>query len=126
MEEMNLAETIGPIVATADPDPVPHTLTKSSVLHNAAAHTELRAAMAALEARIELLEREVQEMRSVKASADTPPAGRKTVAFTPVSLLAKGGTEGSGAASVDDALLSLSIEQRIAVKSGLLRAGLVK
>lgn len=124
MEEMNTAETIGPIVATADP--VAHTLTESSVLHNSTAHAELKAGMAALEARIQLLERELREMRSVKASAESSPAGRKTVPFAQVSLLAKGATEQGGAPSVDDALRSLSIEQRIAVKSGLLRAGLMK
>ncbi len=123
MEEMITAETIGPIVATVDP--LPHALTESSVLHNATAHAELKAGMAALEARIQRLETEVQEMRSVKASAETTPAGRKTVPFAPVALLAKGAAE-PGAASVDDALRSLSIEQRIAVKSGLLRAGLMK
>lgn len=121
MEDMNTAETIGPIVATADP--VPHALTESSVLHNHTAHAELRAGMAALEARIQHLEAEVRELRSMKASAETVPAGRKTVPFAPVSLLAKGTAEQPGAPSVDDALRSLSIEQRIAVKSGLLRAG---
>ena len=125
MEEMNTAETIGPIVATADP--VPHTLTESSVLHNATAHTELKASIVALQARVRQLEAAVEEMRSVKASAEVQPvAGRKTVPFAQVSLLAKGAAEQPGAPSVDDALHSLSIEQRIAVKSGLLRAGLMK
>lgn len=125
MEDMNMAETIGPIVATADP--VPHALTESSVLHNHTAYAELKAGLAALEARIRHLEAEVREMRSVKASAESASAaGRKTVPFAPVSLLAKGATEQPGAPSVDDALRSLSIEQRIAVKSGLLRAGLMR
>lgn len=125
MEELNTAETIGPIVATADP--VPHALTESSVLHNSGAHAELRASIVALQARVRQLEAAVEEMRTVKASAEsTPSAGRKTLPFAPVSLLAKGAAEQTGAASVDDALRSLSIEQRIAVKSGLLRAGLMK
>lgn len=124
MDEMNTAETVGPIVATADPAAT--TLTESSVLHNSTAHAELKASMAALEARIQHLEREVQEMRAVKASAEALPTGRKTMPAANVSLLAKGAAEQPGASSVDDALRSLSIEQRIAVKSGLLRAGLMK
>ena len=125
MEDINTSATIGPIVATADT--VPHALTESSVLHNSTAHAELKASIVALQARVRHLESAVEEMRTVKAAADTQPAaGRKTVPFAPVSLLAKGATEQPGAASVDDALRSLSIEQRIAVKTGLLRAGLMK
>lgn len=48
--------------------------------------------------------------------------GRKTVAVG--SLVAKEGASFEGA-SIDSALGSLSVEQRIAVKAGLMRAGLV-
>jgi hypothetical protein len=50
--------------------------------------------------------------------------GRKTeVSYAP-RLLAKG-AEPVRPAAVDDALSSLSVEQRFAVKAGLLRAGLL-
>ena len=70
------------------------------------------AAIADLDRRIRELEAAIGEVRSVKASA---VVGRKTAS----SMMA------SGSAGVDDALGSLSVEQRIAVKSGLIRAGLM-
>ncbi len=106
MEEMKTGESVGPIVATAE------------VKDNAALQS-LEAASAALEARVRDLETALAELRSVRAQSDAP-AGRKTAAH--VSLLAKGAPE-AAAATVDDALRSLSVEQRIAVKSGLMRAG---
>lgn len=58
-----------------------------------------------------------------KTIATLKASGRKTVAGG-ASLVAKeGGSMDAGA--VDAALGSLSVEQRIAVKAGLLRAGLV-
>lgn len=71
-----------------------------------------QAAFAQLNERVQQLEAALDEMRSLKASASI---GRKTQS----SMLA------SGSAGVDDALGSLSVEQRIAVKSGLMRAGLL-
>ncbi|HEY9136970.1 MAG TPA: hypothetical protein VIM67_01775 [Terriglobus sp.] len=71
-------------------------------------------AIAELDRRIRELETAIGDLRSVKASAAT---GRKTSA----SVMAKG-TEN---ADVDEAFRSLSVEQRIAVKSGLIRAGLL-
>ena len=60
------------------------------------------------------------------------PTGRKTVSTGMVNMLAKQGVSteslGSGrmeAGSLDAALASLSIEQRLAVKGELLRAGLL-
>lgn len=59
-----------------------------------------------------------------KTIASLKASGRKTQAGGAASLVAKeGGPVESGA--VDAALGSLSVEQRIAVKAGLLRAGLV-
>ncbi len=71
-------------------------------------------AIAELDRRIRELEAAIGELRSVKASA---VAGRKTSA----SMMAKSVEN----ADVDDAFRSLSVEQRIAVKSGLMRAGLL-
>lgn len=70
------------------------------------------AAIADLDRRIRQLEAAIAEVRTMKASAAT--GGRKT---SPAVM--------AGAAGVDDALGSLSLEQRIAVKSGLMRAGLL-
>jgi hypothetical protein len=75
-------------------------------------------AIAELDRRIRAMEAAIGDLRSVKAQE--APVGRKTVA---TSLTAKG-VESHGA-SVEDALRSLSLEQRIAVKSGLMRAGLL-
>ena len=59
-----------------------------------------------------------------KTIATLKASGRKTVAGGAASLVAKeGGSLDAGA--MDAALGSLSVEQRIAVKAGLLRAGLV-
>ena len=59
-----------------------------------------------------------------KTIASLKASGRKTVAGGAASLMAKEGGE-INASAVDAALGSLSVEQRIAVKAGLLRAGLV-
>jgi hypothetical protein len=102
MEETNVMETVGPIVATAEP------------------------VLADLDRRIRELETAMGDMRTIKAQAEHPPAGRKTVPAGQVSLLAKGSAEEGNGASVDDALRSLSMEQRFAVKTGLIRAGLLR
>lgn len=78
-----------------------------------------------LEARLAEAERQIAELR---ASAAPVAAGRKTLSGTTASLLAKHGVSGDGAVeagAVDAALSSLPVEQRIAVKSQLLRAGLL-
>ena len=75
---------------------------------------------AGLEQRIRDLEAAVGDLRVVRAEGSV---GRKTAGQ--VSVLAKG-SEAVGGASVDEALRSLSVEQRIAVKSGLMRAGLMR
>ena len=82
---------------------------------------ELEEKLAAAEARIaELAARGVSVPEAVTH-------GRKTVPATMVSLLAKQGVtvDSMEAGAVDAALVSLSIEQRIAVKAQLMRAGLL-
>ena len=75
--------------------------------------TELERKLAEAEATIAVL----------RAGAE---GGRKTVRAAGVELLAKHGvSEGMDASALDAALVSLSLEQRIAVKSQLMRAGLV-
>lgn len=83
------------------------------VIEATAEETQLDA-IAELDRRIRELEAAMGDMRSVKASAAT---GRKTSA----SMMAKG----AETAEMDEAFRSLSVEQRIAVKSGLMRAGLL-
>ncbi len=70
--------------------------------------------VAELERRVRELETAMADLGSVKASA----AGRKTSA----ALMTK---SSESVADVDEALRSLSLEQRIAVKSGLMRAGVL-
>lgn len=83
--------------------------------------------------RVAELERKLQEavaqIAEMRAQAGAPVAsGRKTMTAAAVSLLAKQGIsnlDSIEAGSLDAALGALSIEQRIAVKSQLLRAGLL-
>ena len=74
-----------------------------------------------LERRIRELEAAMGDLRSVSASGEA--RGRKTLGHAS-RLLAKG-SEAVAAGSVDAALLGLSPEQRMSVKSGLLRAGVL-
>jgi len=69
---------------------------------------------------------QIAELRAQGTSSHS--SGRKTVTAATVSLLAKQGIsnlDSIEAGSLDAALTALSIEQRIAVKSQLLRAGLL-
>ena len=79
--------------------------------------------IAELEQRLQEAER---QLIAFQATA-VPESGRKTAAAGAATMLAK--QEGDGAtfsaAAVDGALATLSIEQRIAVKAELLRAGLI-
>jgi hypothetical protein len=79
--------------------------------------TELEEKLAAAEAKIAELE----------AKAMAPAAGRKTLPSAMSTLLAKQGVsiDSLEAGALDAALASLSLEQRIAVKAQLLRAGLL-
>lgn len=84
--------------------------------------------------RVAELERKLHEavlqIAELRAQASSPAmsTGRKTVTPATMSLLAKQGInnlDSIEAGSLDAALTALSIEQRIAVKSQLLRAGLL-
>ncbi len=108
MEEKNVLESVGPIVATEEPGDA------------------ALAAWADFDRRIRDIEAVVQELRSMKAQGEPSFAGRKTVPVHQASILAKSTQEQVEGTPVDDALRSLSVEQRIAVKSGLLRAGLLR
>jgi hypothetical protein len=107
-------EAVGPIVATVEEGP-------------SLREQELERRLAEAEAKLVQL--------SAQAAAPAQAAGRRTLAPGTASLLAKQGVAvdatGSGggmaleATALDGALASLSIEQRIAVKAELLRAGLL-
>jgi hypothetical protein len=83
---------------------------------------------AELEEKLAAAEAQIAEL---KAAAGSVPAtvthGRKTLPVAMVNLLAKQGVtvDSMEAGAVDAALGSLSIEQRIAVKAQLMRAGLL-
>jgi hypothetical protein len=77
------------------------------------------------------LERKLAEAEAkiaeLMASGSAQPTGRKTLPTTMATMLAKQGVvmESVEAGAIDGALTSLSIEQRIAVKSELIRAGVL-
>jgi predicted RNase H-like nuclease (RuvC/YqgF family) len=80
-----------------------------------------------LERRLHEATMQIAELRA-QAGTSSAASGRKTVTSATVSLLAKQGIsnlDSIEAGSLDAALTALSIEQRIAVKSQLLRAGLL-
>jgi len=83
---------------------------------------------AELEEKLAAAEAQIAEL---KAAAVSVPAavthGRKTLPVGMVSMLAKQGVtvDPMEAGAVDAALVSLSVEQRIAVKAQLMRAGLL-
>jgi len=74
-----------------------------------------------------LAEAEAKIAEMIAASAGRQQAGRKTLPASMTSMLAKQGVavESMEAGALDGALASLSVEQRIAVKSELMRAGLL-
>ena len=77
------------------------------------------------------LERKLAEAEAkiaeLVASAGAQPAGRKTLPTSMTTMLAKQGVvvDSVEGGAIDGALASLSIEQRIAVKSELIRAGVL-
>ena len=81
---------------------------------------------AELEAKLAAAELRIAELQG-RAAAGAEIAGRKTLPSAMTALLAKQGVtlDSLEAGTLDAALTSLSIEQRIAVKSQLLRAGLL-
>ncbi len=79
-----------------------------------------------LQRRLEEAEAKIAEAES-KLAELSAGAGRKTVAAGVAAMVAKQGVavESLHANSIDAALVGLSIEQRIAVKAELLRAGVI-
>ncbi len=83
---------------------------------------------AELEERLAAAEAQIAELKAAAASVpSTVTHGRKTLPVAMVSLLAKQGVtvDSIEAGALDAALVSLSLEQRIAVKAQLMRAGLL-
>jgi hypothetical protein len=79
-----------------------------------------------LERKLEAAERQIAEMRA--QSGAHAPAARKTLPAATTQLLAKQGLstlDSIEAGALDAALTGLSLEQRVAVKAQLLRAGLL-
>jgi hypothetical protein len=81
---------------------------------------------AELEEKLAAAELTIAELQA-RSVTGAPAAGRKTLPTAMTNLLAKQGVtvDSLEAGSLDAALVSLSVEQRIAVKSQLLRAGLL-
>jgi hypothetical protein len=81
---------------------------------------------AELEEKLAAAEAEIAELRASSVSTMVTN-GRKTLPVAMASLLAKQGVpvDSIEAGALDAALVSLSLEQRIAVKAQLLRAGLL-
>jgi len=81
---------------------------------------------AELEAKLAAAEAKIADLQARAATA-AETSGRKTLPASMTTLLAKQGVtlDSIEAGAIDAALASLSIEQRIAVKSQLLRAGLL-
>ena len=94
-----------------------------------AQQTTLQASqLAELDRRLRDLEAAIGDLRTVSAAAvkQPNPIGRKTLSAHTGALRSKDGiTPTVEAAGLNAALGSLSIEQRIAVKAGMLRAGLL-
>jgi hypothetical protein len=92
----------------------------------AAAATLLEQTVAHLEEKLAAAEQQIADLQA-RATAVAPASGRKTLPTAMTSLLAKQGVtvDSLEAGALDAALVSLSLEQRIAVKAQLLRAGLL-
>jgi hypothetical protein len=80
---------------------------------------------AELERKLEAAEAKIAELMA--SAAPAMATGRKTLPSTTTTMLAKQGValDSAEAGSIDGALASLSIEQRIAVKAELMRAGVL-
>ncbi len=78
-----------------------------------------------LEAKLAVAEARIGELEARASSAGT--GGRRTAPASAATLLSKGGVavEGIEAGTLDAAMTSLSLEQRMAVKAQLMRAGLL-
>jgi hypothetical protein len=82
---------------------------------------------AELEEKLAAAEAQIAELKAAASVPVTVTHGRKTLPVAMVNLLAKQGVavDSMEAGAVDAALGSLSIEQRIAVKAQLMRAGML-
>ncbi len=80
-----------------------------------------------LEEKLAAAEAEIAELRAAASVSNTVTNGRKTLPVAMTNLLAKQGVtvDSMEATALDAALVSLSLEQRIAVKAQLMRAGLL-
>ena len=94
----------------------------SEALEQAAARLEGVQAQASPSARENELQNQLAEAQATIAAMKS--AGRKTAGAGTGTLMAKDGS-GTDLGGLDSALTCLSLEQRIAVKAGLLRSGLV-
>ncbi len=81
---------------------------------------------AELEEKLAAAELKIAELQA-RGISGAPPMGRKTLPAAMSSLLAKQGVtvDSLEAGALDAALVSLSLEQRIAVKAQLMRAGIL-
>ncbi|WP_183766246.1 hypothetical protein [Tunturibacter empetritectus] len=83
---------------------------------------------AELEEKLAAAEAQIAELKAAAASVPAEVThGRKTLPVSMANLLAKQGVtvDTMEAGAVDAALVSLSVEQRIAVKAQLMRSGLL-
>jgi len=101
-------------------------LSRGGEVDNISAMIDPAEAVSDFEDRLQSVEREVLEIRAARAVETTQPL-RKTLPTSVCEMLAKQGIEDGpiDLRRLDTALSSLSVEQRIAVKSKLHRAGSV-
>jgi hypothetical protein len=85
------------------------------------ANSRIEAQYEALSAKVDRIVACVEEKVEVKAESSQ----RKTVSPVIANLLAKSGVENYEEGAVEKALCGLSVEQRIAVKAELARAGVL-
>ncbi len=124
MDETSLAEKLTVAVATLE----------QLAANLNISHQSIDRIVATVESeREQELQHRLEEAEAKIAEAETKlaelaaSAGRKTVATGVASMVAKQGVavESLHAGSIDAALVGLSVEQRIAVKAELLRAGIL-
>jgi hypothetical protein len=109
-------------------------MTEQQMAFAATAESQVGRIVATVETHRETeLERKLAEAETTIAELQAAAAvvqlsGRKTVAASATTMLAKqaAAPESLESGALDGALASLSVEQRIAVKSELMRAGLVR
>lgn len=136
MEDMNMLDLMAATerleAATAALEQAAARLAERQVTMAAEAQEHVGRIVATVEsAREAELERKLVEAEAriaeLTAGAASQASGRKTLPVGMASMLAKQGVtvESMDAGAIDGALSSLSIEQRIAVKAELMRAGLL-